>query len=273
MAIRAKKLQPAKVEAIANVKTVLEGYNDYIFADYRGLTVEQITELRKQLRAKDCQFKVMKNNFVKVAFDEMKIENLADYLAGPTAIALLKDDPNEVAKILFDFAKEAPALQVKGAFIDKEIYDAEKIEAFLEEMKAHKQALDSLRQKMSSNSALEIMNSYKEVKGIKIISATIPGSVQELRATSDAVKEKAKDEAVLLVLCGLEDDKIMFLASATDKALSMGVHCGKIIKEVTAVAGGSGGGKPDMAQGGGKDKNKVDNALAIVDEIVDAQIK
>ena len=130
MAIRAKKLQPAKVEAIANVKSVLEGYNDYIFADYRGLTVEQITELRKQLRAKDCQFKVMKNNFVKVAFDEMKIENLADYLAGPTAIALLKDDPNEVAKILFDFAKEAPALQVKGAYIEKEIYDAAKIEAF-----------------------------------------------------------------------------------------------------------------------------------------------
>ena len=53
MAIRAKKLQPAKVEAIANVKSVLEGYNDYIFADYRGLTVEQITELRKQLR-KSC---------------------------------------------------------------------------------------------------------------------------------------------------------------------------------------------------------------------------
>ena len=122
MAIRAKKLQPAKVEAIANVKSVLEGYNDYIFADYRGLTVEQITELRKQLRAKDCQFKVMKNNFVKVAFDEMKIENLADYLAGPTAIALLKDDPNEVAKILFDFAKETPALQVKGAYIENEAY-------------------------------------------------------------------------------------------------------------------------------------------------------
>ena len=130
MAIRAKKLQPAKVEAIANVKSVLEGYNDYIFADYRGLTVEQITELRKQLRAKDCQFKVMKNNFVKVAFDEMKIENLADYLAGPTAIALLKDDPNEVAKILFDFAKDAPALTVKGASIENEIYDQAKIEAY-----------------------------------------------------------------------------------------------------------------------------------------------
>ena len=62
MAIRAKNLQPAKVEAIAAAKSVLEGCSDYIFADYRGLTVEQITELRKQLRAKNCAFKVVKNN-------------------------------------------------------------------------------------------------------------------------------------------------------------------------------------------------------------------
>ena len=57
MAIKAKKLQPAKVEAIAEVKSVLEGYNDFIFAEYRGLTVAQITDLRKQLRAKNCEFK------------------------------------------------------------------------------------------------------------------------------------------------------------------------------------------------------------------------
>ena len=168
MAIRAKKLQPAKVEAIANVKTVLEGYNDYIFADYRGSTVEQITELRKQLRAKDCQFKVMKNNFVKVAFDEMKIENLADYLAGPTAIALLKDDPNEVAKILFDFAKEAPALQVKGAYIEKEVYDAAKIEAF---------------SKLPGKKQL-----------IAMLMSAINGPAQKLAATLQAYVEKLEKE-------------------------------------------------------------------------------
>lgn len=168
MAIRAKKLQPAKVEAIASVKSVLEGYNDYIFADYRGLTVEQITTLRKQLRAKDCQFKVMKNNFVKVAFDEMKVENLTEYLAGPTAIALLKDDPNEVAKILFDFAKDAPALQVKGAYIDKEIYDAAKIEAF---------------SKLPGKKQL-----------IAMLMSTINGPVQKIAATLQAYVEKMEKE-------------------------------------------------------------------------------
>ena len=60
----------------------------------------------------------------------MDITSVAEYLAGPTAIALAKEDANEVAKILFDFAKDVPALKVKGAFVDKEIYDAAKIEEF-----------------------------------------------------------------------------------------------------------------------------------------------
>ncbi|MCR4713121.1 MAG: 50S ribosomal protein L10 [Treponemataceae bacterium] len=130
MAVKAKKLQPAKVEAISAVKSTLEGYNDYIFTEYRGLTVEQISNLRKQLKAKNCEYKVIKNNFARVAFEEMKVENVTDFLAGPTAIALLKEDPNEVAKVLFDFTKEVPALSVKGALIDNELYDAAKIEAF-----------------------------------------------------------------------------------------------------------------------------------------------
>lgn len=130
MAIKAKKIQSAKVEAIAAAKTVFENYNDFIFADYRGLTVEQISSLRKQLREKECEFKVVKNNFARLAFEELKVENVAEYLTGPTAIALSKQDSNEAAKIMFDFAKDAPALVVKGASIANEIYDQAKIEAY-----------------------------------------------------------------------------------------------------------------------------------------------
>mgnify|MGYP006052747921 FL=1 len=60
----------------------------------------------------------------------MKVENVADYLKGPTVVAMAKEDSNEVAKILFDFAKDTPALVVKGASIENEIYDQAKIEAF-----------------------------------------------------------------------------------------------------------------------------------------------
>jgi large subunit ribosomal protein L10 len=130
MAIRAKKIQPAKAEAIENAKKVLGEYNDFIFADYRGLTVEQITALRDKLREKNAVLKVMKNNFARIAFEDMKVENVADYLKGPTVIAMAKEDANEVAKVLFDFAKDAPTLTVKGAYVEKEVYDAAKIEAF-----------------------------------------------------------------------------------------------------------------------------------------------
>ena len=130
MAIRAKKIQPAKAEAIENAKKTFAEYNDFIFADYRGLTVEQITALRGKLREKNAVLKVVKNNFAKIAFDDMKVENVADYLKGPTVIAMVNEDSNEVAKVLFDFAKDAPALNVKGASIGKEIYDQAKIEAY-----------------------------------------------------------------------------------------------------------------------------------------------
>ena len=129
MAIKAKKLQPAKTVAIEEAKKVLGEYSNFVFVDYRGLTVEQITKLRHSLREKNSQLKVFKNNFARVAFDELKNNEVSQYLSGPTAIALIKEDANESAKILFDFAKDAPALVVKGAWVDNELYDAAKIEA------------------------------------------------------------------------------------------------------------------------------------------------
>lgn len=130
MAIKAKKVQPAKTEAIENTKKIFSGYNDFIFADYRGLTVEQITALRDKLRAKEAVLKVVKNNFARIAFEDMNVENVADYLKGPTVIAMANKDSNEVAKIMFDFADETPALVVKGGCIEKEIYDQAKITAY-----------------------------------------------------------------------------------------------------------------------------------------------
>ena len=130
MAVIAKKLQPAKTAAIEDAKKILGEYSDYIFVDYRGLTVEQITKLRDKLREKDATLKVFKNTFARVAFDELKNDAVAEFLSGPTAIAMVKEDANESAKVLFDFAKDTPALVVKGAWVENELYDKAKIEAF-----------------------------------------------------------------------------------------------------------------------------------------------
>ena len=130
MAVKAKKVQPAKTAAIEEAKKTFADYNDFIFADYRGMTVEQITQLRKKLREQSAVLKVVKNNFARIAFADMKIDNVADYLKGPTVVAMVKEDSNEVAKTMFDFTKDAPTLNVKGGFIGKEIYDAAKISEF-----------------------------------------------------------------------------------------------------------------------------------------------
>ena len=130
MAVKAKKVQPAKTAAIEAAKKTFADYNDFIFADYRGMTVEQITQLRRKLREQSAALKVVKNNFARIAFADMQIDNVADYLKGPTVVAMVKEDSNEVAKTLFDFTKDAPTLNVKGGFIGKEIYDAAKISEF-----------------------------------------------------------------------------------------------------------------------------------------------
>ena len=130
MAIVAKKVQEAKVKSIGELKDSFSQAPDYIFANYRGLTVEQITNLRTQLRAKGAQFKVVKNNFARIAFEELEAPNVASYLTGPTAVAISPRDSNEIAKILFDFSKEVPALGVKGGLVGKTVYDAKQVEAF-----------------------------------------------------------------------------------------------------------------------------------------------
>lgn len=130
MAILTKNLKPAKTAAIEEAKKTFAEYNDFIFADYRGMTVEQISNLRKKLREQDAVLKVVKNNFARIAFKEMDIDNVADLLKGPTVVAMGKEDSNVIAKTLFDFAKDNPVLSVKGACVGKEIFDAEKIEAY-----------------------------------------------------------------------------------------------------------------------------------------------
>ena len=130
MAILAKRIQDNKTKAIAELKESLGGSKDFIFTDYRGLTVEQITGLRRQLRAKEVQFKVVKNNFARIAFQQLSAPDVSAFLMGPTALAISQKDSNEVAKVLFDFAREVPALQIKGALVGDSVYNASQTEVF-----------------------------------------------------------------------------------------------------------------------------------------------
>jgi large subunit ribosomal protein L10 len=131
MAMRATKIQAVKAEGIGDLKNMIGDSKDFIFTEYRGLTVEQISALRKQLRAKNAEFHVVKNNFARIAFADLGFTNeVTPILAGPTAVAFAKSDSNEVAKVLVDFAKEVPALKVKAGIVDKGFMGEAEVSAF-----------------------------------------------------------------------------------------------------------------------------------------------
>nr|WP_303934407.1 50S ribosomal protein L10 [Treponema denticola] len=130
MALRTKNPNRQKTEAIESIKNDVKASSAFIFTEYRGLKVEQITELRKKLRENACTYKVVRNNFARIAFEDADIKDVDSWLTGPTALAMIEEDANLAAKTLFEYAKDAPALIIKGAVVDGEIYDAKQIEAF-----------------------------------------------------------------------------------------------------------------------------------------------
>ena len=123
------KVNDSKVAAVDALKEQFAEASDFIFANYRGLTVDQITRLRTTLRENDAEFKVVKNNFAKIAFQQMEQPDVSDYLVGPTAVAIARQDSAPVVKALFDFAKDNP-VEVKGALVGGTVYDAAQAEAY-----------------------------------------------------------------------------------------------------------------------------------------------
>jgi alanyl-tRNA synthetase len=111
-----------------------------------------------------------------------------------------------------------------------------------------------------------------EINGIKVIAAQVPAlPPQVLREMSDLLRERLKSG--IIVLGTVFEDKLSFLAVVTQDLVSKGYNAGNIVREVAKVTGGSGGGKPTMAQAGGKDKNKMDEALQLVKNLVAQQGK
>ena len=124
------RVTPAKEDAVKALKDEFSQYNGYIFTDYRGMTVAQLTELRNTLRKNEAQYRVIKNRYAKLAFKELGATGAEDQMVGPTAVALAKgDESNIVAKALFEAIKNGAPMQVKGAIIDGKVMDAATVAA------------------------------------------------------------------------------------------------------------------------------------------------
>ena len=112
--------QPIVQEISENIKDA----QSVVVVDYRGLTVAEDTELRKQLREAGVVYKVYKNTMINFAIKDTEFADLAQHLEGPTAIAVCKDDATAAARVLAKFAKTAEALEIKGGVVDGIYYDA-----------------------------------------------------------------------------------------------------------------------------------------------------
>jgi alanyl-tRNA synthetase len=146
-----------------------------------------------------------------------------------------------------------------------------KIETLVAEVKSAQKEIEQLRGKLVSSSLDDVLAKAIDIKGIKVITARFDQlDMEALRNTGDTIKSKI-NSGVLVLASGYED-KVSLIATATKDVVSKGIHCGNIIREVAKVAGGGGGGRPDMAQAGGKDVSKINDALEVVAKVIELQI-
>ena len=148
----------------------------------------------------------------------------------------------------------------------------EKAQQTMDELRQLRHTIEKLQAREAAGETERILFGAHEVGGLKVLTATVPDAdAAKLRQMGDRLRDKAPD--VVAVLAAVSGEKITFLAVCGKQAVQKGVKAGDIVKQVSAIAGGSGGGKPESAMGGGKDPLMLDNALAMVDNFVSMKLK
>ncbi len=148
-----------------------------------------------------------------------------------------------------------------------------RIESLLEELKVLKSENEKLKSKLANNSLGDVMSQVVDVKGVSLLALKLPDvDMNELRNLGDQLKDKLT-EGVIILASSTAVDKVNLLAMATDGAMKQGAHAGNLIKELAALVGGGGGGRPNMAQAGGKNAAGIDQVIAKAKDALAAQIK
>ena len=171
----------------------------------------------------------------------------------------------EMEKTQNQILDAAAALKVKPAELQA------KLQSQLEEVKELKKRIEQFKAKEAAGEVDRFLFSAHNIGGLKVLTTVVPGAdPNKLRQMGDMLRDK--DASVAAVLATVNGEKITFLAVCGKEAIAKGVKAGDLVKTVCTACGGSGGGKPDSAMGGGKDATKVDNALAMVDDFVASKV-
>lgn len=185
----------AKIELkqpiVAEISECIKEAQSVVLVDYRGLTVEQDTELRKQLRDAGVTYKVYKNTMMNFAFKGTDFEALAPYLEGPSAIAISTSDATAPARLISKFAKTAPALEVKAGVVEGVAYDAKGMAA-IANIPSREELLSKLLGSIQSpiTNFARVMNQLAEKGGASNVEA--PAAVEEV---AEVVAETPVEEA------------------------------------------------------------------------------
>ena len=148
----------------------------------------------------------------------------------------------------------------------------DRLQAQLDEVKELKKSIEQYKAKEAAGEVDRFLFASHNVGGMKVLTAMVPGAdPNKLRQMGDMLRDK--EPSVAAVLTAVNGEKITFLAVCGKEAIAKGIKAGDLVKTVCAACGGSGGGKPDSAMGGGKDATKIDNALALVDDLVVSKVK
>lgn len=280
------------------------------FTHYEGLSKEDLLKIEEIVNTKILEAMEVKTSILSLEeaqksgaiglfeskyADEVRIISMGDYskeLCGGTHV-------NNTAKIgLFKILSEAgiasgvrriEAITGLGVYeylneLDNEIDQIshklktnrssllDKAESLTQEVRTKDKEIEELKRKLAKDIADDIINSGQDVDGAKVISYKVENmDMDSLRNLGDEIRNKIGSGVV--VLASINDDKLSFLSMVTKDLNSKGISAGNIVREVAKVTGGNGGGRPDMAQAGGKDLSKVDEALAIVIELVKNAMK
>ena len=188
----------AKVELkkpiVDEIAAAVKDAQSVVLVDYRGLTVEQDTQLRKQLREAGITYKVYKNTMMNFAFKGTDYEALTPYLAGPSAVAISTEDATAPARVICKFAKTAEALEVKGGMVEGIAYDAKGIME-IAKIPSREELLSKLLGSIQSpvTNFARVMNQLAEKGGAS--GAEEPAKAEEAPAEAAPVEEAAPAEA------------------------------------------------------------------------------
>ena len=149
---------------------------------------------------------------------------------------------------------------------------SQKVTSLIEENKSLSKELHDMKTKMSLQAVDSVLDSKLDVNGVNLVTTKFEGmDMNTLKEVADNLRDKLVSGVV--VLANTTDDKLNLVATATKDAVDKGVHCGNIVKSIAQIAGGKGGGRPNMAQAGAPDVSKVDEALNHASEVLKSQVK